>query len=123
MKKRPGKFYQPGPVVRTELLKLGDQFADNTKLTCAAQVIVLFANKFGVFFHKDLARFAQVKSFGVVAEEFAVNASPNQAAVSVNINFGYPKQGSSFKLGRVNTFGAQDLTASVIDAFNFFLGN
>ena len=49
---------------------------------------ILLGDELGVLGHKDLAGVAQVELLGMVAEELAVDAAPDETAVGVDIDLG-----------------------------------
>lgn len=63
------------------------QFANLFQLAGTSKIHILFFDKFRVLFHENLAGIAEIKNFGMVPEEFAVDASPHQTTVGINVNF------------------------------------
>ncbi len=49
----------------------------------------LAAMNFGIFSHEHLSGRAHIKVFRMLQEILAVNASPNQATIGINIDFGH----------------------------------
>lgn len=45
-------------------------------------------DEFCIFLHENLARRAEVELRGLVAEEFAMHAGPDEAAVGIDIDLG-----------------------------------
>ena len=68
-------------------LLLADDGADFVKVTGAAEHVILVRNHLGVFVHKRHADVAEVELLGVVAEELAVDAGPDEPAVGIDIDF------------------------------------
>ena len=60
----------------------------------------------------------------MISEELSVNTGPDKSAVGIDVNFANTNLGGWEILFRVNAFGAfLELTASSIDAGDFFLRN
>ncbi len=81
-------------------------------------------DKFGVFLDEDFAGRTEIEFGGFVAEEFAVDAGPDEAAVGVDIHFGDAEFGG----GQVFIFvhadsGRINRAASRIDASHFVGGH
>ena len=60
-----------------------DEPADVVELTGGAEEHVFIGDELGVFIHEDLPDRAQVEVFRVIAEVFAMDAGPDEAAVGI----------------------------------------
>src|SRR5450432_2432923 len=59
------------------------------ELAGGAEFLILVRDEVGVLLDENLARRPKVELFGMVAEEFAVDACPDQAAIGIDVHFGY----------------------------------
>ena len=78
--------------------------ADLVELAGRAELHVLVRDELRVLLHEDLARVAEVELLRLVAEELAVHAGPDQAAVGVDVDLGDAELG-----GRANSFSSTPL--------------
>lgn len=60
-----------------------NEFADVVQLAGGAEEFVFPGDKLRVFVHEDFSDRAQVEVFRMIAEMFAVNAGPDEAAVGI----------------------------------------
>ena len=90
-------------------------------MTGTAEENVAAGDEFGVFGDEDLAGWAEIELGGLVAEELAVNAGPNEAAVGVDVDLGDAEFGGGQVFVDVNSHGAGDGAAGGIDAGDFVL--
>ncbi len=97
--------------------------AKAVELAGAAQEDVAASDELRVFNDEDLARGAEVELGGFVTEELAVNAGPDEAAVSVDVDLGDAELGGGEVFVDVNAHGAGDGAAGGVDAGDFVLGN
>ena len=98
-----------------------DEPADVVELTGGAEEHVFIGDELGVFVHEDLPDRAQVEVFRVIAEVFAMDAGPDEAAVGIDIDFGDAELRGGEELGRVDAFRAEEFTAGGVDPFDFVL--
>ena len=100
-----------------------DDLADFVELAGGTEFDVLGSDEVGIFGHEDLADGAEVEGFRMIAEVFAVDAGPDQTAISVDVDLGHAEFRGLQELVVVNTLGTGKVSAGGIDAGNFFLRN
>jgi len=74
------------PLARIRSL-LRERFAQVFELAGAAEEVVSRGDELRVFGDEELARGAEVELPGIVAEELAVDAGPDEAAVRIDVDF------------------------------------
>ena len=65
-------------------------------------------DELGVFLDEDLARGTEIELAGIVAEELAVDAGPDQAAVGVDVDLGHAELGGGQIFVLVHAAGGRD---------------
>ena len=93
-------------------LLLPEELSYLVELSGTAQFLVLVGDEPGVFVHEDFAGFSQIEVLRIVAEAFAMNATPDQAAVGVDVDLGDAEFGGPGELVLVNTLCAFQLPAT-----------
>jgi len=90
-------------------------------LSCAAEYLVLVDDVFCILSHENFSCGAKIEIFRLAQEVLAVNATPDQAAVSVDVDLGDTHLAGLCNLRFVYALCAFELAASSIDALNFIL--
>src|ERR1051326_6029144 len=93
-------------------------FAGHTR---SAELVTFLFDESGVCVHVNFAGEHEVEFDGVVAEKFAVDAGPEQAAIGADVDFGDPQMDGGLEVGwREAAGGGVDLAAGGVDAAGFF---
>lgn len=100
-----------------------DKGAGVVGLVGGAEEAIFLIDEVCVFGHKDFTGASEVEFFGVVAEELAMDAAPDEAAIGIDIDFGDAELGGGEELGCVHAFGAGDMAAGGVDACDFAWGD
>src|SRR6266480_2313080 len=64
---------------------------NGVELACRTQLLVLLRDEIGICLHENLARRAEIKLVGLVAEELAMDTGPDKAPVGIDIHLGHSK--------------------------------
>jgi hypothetical protein len=91
------------------------------QLAGGAEQHVAAGDELRVFLDEDLARRAEVELARLVAEELAVHARPDEAAVGVDVDLGDAELGGGQVLVDVDAHRAGDLAAGGVDAVDLLL--
>ena len=97
--------------------------ASGIQLPRRSQKFVTTGDELGIFRHKHLARGTQIEIGRIVRELLAVNATPNQSAIGVDVDLADTPLGRRQVLLGVDAFGAFQISASRVDASNLILRN
>jgi len=66
---------------------LCERFAQVFELAGAAEEVVSRGDELRILGHEELARGAEVELLGIIAEELAVDARPDEAAIRIDVDF------------------------------------
>ena len=89
----------------------------------AAEENVAAGDEFRVFLDEDFAGWAEIEIAGLVAEVFAMDAGPDEAAVGVDVNLGDTTFGGGKVFVYIDAHGTGDLAAGGVDPGDFVLRN
>src|SRR5688500_4420315 len=67
--------------------------SDRVELPGGAELFVLVRDEFGVFLDEDLAGRAEIEFGWLVPEILAMDAGPDEAAISIDVHLGYAQLG------------------------------
>src|SRR5579885_767163 len=98
---------------------LAQRLTQRRNLSGAAEQLVAAGDKLGVFLHENLPGRAEIELGRLVAEKFAMNAGPDEAAVGVDIDLGHAELGGGKVLVDVHAHRAGvELAAGGVDALD-----
>src|SRR6267378_519869 len=77
-----------------------DACAHRVQLAGRTEFLVFVRDEVGILLNESFSRRPKIELFGMIAEEFAMDACPHQAPISVDVYFGY----AEFRRGQVFFF-------------------
>src|SRR5581483_879207 len=96
---------------------LAQRLTQRRNLAGAAEQLVAAGDELGVFLHENLPGGAEIELCRLVAEKFAMNAGPDEAAFGVDIDLSHAARGGGKVLVDVHAHGAGvELAAGGVDA-------